>query len=79
MLFEKPIVVSDCIPQAFIVSTYKCGLSFRWNSVEDFTEKIMQIYLHPDLAKEMGKNGKSAVIEHFNSNVFQDNLLNIYK
>jgi len=79
MLFEKPIVVSDCIPQAFIVSTYKCGLSFRWNSVEDFTEKIMQIYLHPDLAKEMGRNGKSAVIEHFNSNVFQDNLLNIYK
>ena len=79
MLFKKPVIVSDCAPQAFVVNTYKCGLVFRWNSVESFCEKVEQIYLNPELAVEMGNNGKTAVTKHFNSTVFTNNLTGIYK
>lgn len=78
MLFKKPVIVSDCKPQAFVVNNYDCGLVFQWDSVESFNNKVIQIYKNPESAIEMGEKGKAAVIKFLNNTVLKNNLLNIY-
>ncbi len=78
MLFEKPIIVSNCSPQESIVNDFKCGLSFEWDSVDDFIEKVNNIYGNPVESIQMGKRGKRAVFEYFNAENLSRGLLSIY-
>jgi len=79
MLFEKPVIVSNCLPQESLIHKYNCGLSFQWNSVESFIDSVIKIYSNPTDANEMGKNGRDAVNKHFNNTVLTSDLLSLYK
>lgn len=78
MLFERPIIVSDCKPQADIVDDEKCGLYFRSGDAVDLADKIQHLANNKNLCKEMGRNGKKAVLEKYNTGVFSYNLINLY-
>ncbi|HOP04317.1 MAG TPA: glycosyltransferase family 4 protein [Tenuifilaceae bacterium] len=66
MLFSKPLIVSDCIPQIEIVENSKCGLVFKSNDANDLAEKVMLLQQNPELRSEMGENGRKAVLEKYN-------------
>ena len=70
MLFEKPIVVSDCQPQVEIVDKHQCGLHFRSEDSEDLAQKIKFLLDHETKAKTMGKNGKVAVMDMYNTEAY---------
>ena len=67
MLFETPVLVSDCTPQLELIEETGAGMVFRNEDVEDLIEKIIYLYQHPEERKHMGENGKKAVLEKYNS------------
>ncbi len=78
MLFERPIIVSDCKPQTEIVDKEQCGLFFRSGDAKDLADKIQYLVNNKNLCEEMGRNGKKAVLEKYNTTVFSKNLINLY-
>jgi putative glycosyltransferase len=66
MLFETPVLVSDCTPQLELVQETLCGLTFHNQDVDDLTDKILYLYNHPEQCKTMGEMGKKAVLSKYN-------------
>lgn len=79
MLFEKPVVASNCIPQEEVISEGNCGLIFQSNNSADLAEKIMELYSDGDMCKDMGQRGKKLVLEKYNLKRYGDKLCNIYR
>ena len=75
MLFERPLIVSDCKPQEKIINEENCGLVFKSSDSSDLAEKIINLYQDKARREEMGKNGKKAVEEKYNTNYFSTNLI----
>jgi glycosyltransferase involved in cell wall biosynthesis len=78
MLFERPVIVSDCIPQARVIENEKCGMVFRSENADDLAGKVETLIKNPNLCFEMGKNGKQAVLLKYNVDAFKQNLLFLY-
>jgi len=78
MLFERPLLVSDCKPQAKIVTEEQCGLVFKSGDSQDLSEKISLLYKNNEQRINMGKNGKKAVEMKYNTDIFGKNLVNLY-
>jgi len=79
MLFEKPLIVSDCAPQIEIVEESSCGVVFRSNDAYDLSEKIKLLYNNPTMCAEMGERGKLAVLDKYNLEVCGKQLEALYK
>jgi len=79
MLFEKPLIVSDCKPQEKIINDENCGVVFRSEDVDDLVEKTEYLIANRELCREMGKNGKKAVLEKYNLENFGKELAKIYE
>ena len=78
MLFEKPIIVSNCQPQVEIVKRHRCGLDFRSGDSNDLATKIESLINNPKLAAEMGKNGKNAVLSTYNTTAYTQDFEAFY-
>ncbi len=78
MLFERPVLVSDCGPQAKVINDEKAGLVHQWDSVKDFSEKVLLLYKDQSLAKKMGVNGRNAVINKYNQENLIKPMINFY-
>lgn len=78
MLFERPIIVSNCKPQAQIVNTEECGLVFESENETDLAKQIKNLYNNPKLRQSMGENGKNAVIKSYNTKKIGENLISLY-
>ncbi|NOX84452.1 MAG: glycosyltransferase family 4 protein [Chlorobi bacterium] len=78
MLFERPVLVSDCKPQADLINKAECGLVFKWDSVEDFAEKVLELFRNKELARKMGINGRREILAHYNLKTTGKNLLKAY-
>jgi len=78
MLFERAVLVSNCGPQQEVIDESKCGLVHKWDSVKDFTEKVLSLYNKPNETTKMGKNGKAAVLNKYNQSELIKPLLNFY-
>jgi len=79
MLLEKPVLVSNCKPQADLVNNEKAGLSHIWDNVNDFTEKVEELFNNPKLRVEMGINGRKAIIEKYSTQKLGENILKSYE
>ena len=77
-LFGKPIIVSNCEPQIRIVEQDKSGLVHLSENADDLAEKILFLKQNPVIAKQMGENGRSAVLNKYNLNVASNELINLY-
>jgi len=67
MLFEKPLLVSDCLPQKEIIEETSCGRYFRNNDADDMAKVIKEMLSSPEDLILMGKRGRKAVIEKYNT------------
>lgn len=79
MMFGKPIIVSNCRPQAKVIQEEKCGLVFESENPGDLAEKIKTLMNNPGLTREMGENGQKAIFNKYNTDIMGENLRNIYK
>ncbi|RUA29949.1 MAG: glycosyl transferase family 1 [Bacteroidetes bacterium] len=78
MLFERPVLVSNCGPQAEVINESKAGLVHQWDSIQDFCDKVLYLYKNRNEADTMGKNGKKAVIEKYNQKELIKPLIRFY-
>lgn len=78
MLFECPVIVSDCKPQQRVVEEAGCGLTFRSEDVDDLIRKTKTLLQDENAATKMGKKGKKVVLEKHNRKAMGKNLINLY-
>jgi len=78
MLFERPVIVSDCLPQQEVIEKEACGLVFANENAEDLASKIEALYNNPALLKEMGTNGREAALTKYHVGAFRKNLEGLY-
>ena len=78
MSFGKPLLVSDAIAQKELVESKKSGLVHQEQNVEDFTEKVLELYKDENLRKSLGENGRQFVQNEFCWEETAKNLLHLY-
>lgn len=78
MIFEKPVISSNCNPLVRIIDETEAGIIFQSNDEDDLTAKIITLYKRPELRNEMGINGKNAVLEKYNWDRTSMNLIKVY-
>jgi glycosyltransferase involved in cell wall biosynthesis len=61
-----------------IVETHKCGICVDPHNVDEISEAIKYLVDHPERAIEMGKNGRNAVLHHYNWDTQKEVLLSLY-
>jgi glycosyltransferase involved in cell wall biosynthesis len=66
MALGKPVIASDCTTQAELISSEKCGVVYQADNIENLIEVVKMFYGNPIIAKQMGANGKSAVLQKWN-------------
>ena len=79
MLLEKPVVATNCNPIQRIIEETKCGLIYENKNSHQLADKIIKLYNSESLRKQMGANGKKAVIEKYNWEKTSENLVSMYK
>ena len=78
LLFERPIVVSNCKPQADVVQQGQCGLVFESNNEQSLAQCILELYSNPSKRAEMGASGKKLVLDEYNLSKFKGALTQLY-
>lgn len=79
MLFEKPLLVSNCGPQKELVEKSNAGLVYIHDSVNDFVKKAEALITNKDLREHLGENGKKNIEEYYNVDKFEKSLLNLFQ
>ncbi|MCH2216154.1 MAG: glycosyltransferase family 4 protein [Flavobacteriales bacterium] len=78
MLFSKPILVSNCIPQEELVNEENCGLVHEDQNPNEFAEKIEWLIKNPERRLKMGIRGREAVLKKYNTTVMGKRILTLY-
>lgn len=79
MLAGIPVIASDFPILQDIVSKEECGLCVNPLDVKAIGEAIEYLATHDEKAKEMGFNGKKAVIERYNWTIEEKKLFDVYE
>ena len=78
MSFAKPVLVSDATAQKKLINRTKSGLVHRERDVNDFANKVLELYNNKELRNELGNNGKSFIENEFCWERVSQNLVDIY-
>ena len=79
MAMGKPVVVSDCPPQAEVVINEKAGLVHEAENPQDLADKIFKLYSDEVLINEMGENASRAVRQKWNWENTSRDFIQMYK
>jgi glycosyltransferase involved in cell wall biosynthesis len=74
-----PVVVWDFLFYRGLVVNEKTGLVARPNDFDGMTDKVLNLLENPQLANEMGKNGRALLETDYNWNKLADNVLTVFK
>ncbi|WP_272150391.1 glycosyltransferase family 4 protein [Tenacibaculum aiptasiae] len=78
MSLGKPLIVSNATAQKKLVEEYNTGLVHKEKDVEDFENKVLELYNNPLLREKLGKNGKGFVQNEFTWDKTSKELINLY-
>lgn len=79
MIMSKPLLVSDCKSMKNLIGEVSCGLVFKANDPHDLAEKAIELIKNPEMCREMGARGRKAVLDKYNWNIDEQELLDIYR
>ncbi|MEQ8525110.1 glycosyltransferase family 4 protein [Gracilimonas sp.] len=78
MYFGLPILGTNCTSVKKLVEKENCGLIYESENTIRFIESVMNLYENRSRAKELGKNGKKAVIEKYSWDKTIQDMLKMY-
>ena len=79
LLSGLPIICTDFILWKEIIDNNNCGICVNPRSVSSIAEAIKYLVDNPEIAFQMGQNGRKAVIEKYNWTYEEKKLINLYK
>ena len=78
MMLACPVVVSSTRPMMRIVADAQCGLVFTERDPRSLAETVCQLR-DPELRRQLGENGKRAVLDRYNWQQTVKALLELYR
>lgn len=79
MAVGLPVIASDFPLWKEIIESNHCGLTVEPRNPKKIAQAIEYLLNNPELRREMGENGKKAVIETYNWEKESEKLLSVYK
>ena len=74
-----PVVISNYSYARKINEKYNCFILVDPGNINDISDALIYLFDNPEIAKEMGQNGRRAVLEEFNWDIEEKNLINLYE
>lgn len=74
-----PVIMSNFQFLQKFNKKYQIGICIDPNSPKQIADAINYLLIHPDKARQMGENGKKAVLEEFNWKIEEKKLLKLYE
>ncbi|MFQ3579823.1 MAG: glycosyltransferase family 4 protein [Bacteroidales bacterium] len=74
-----PVMASDFDLWKSIVEAENCGICVNQKDVNEINQKLNQIIYNTELLKEMGRNGRNAVVNKYNWSIEEKKLISFYK
>lgn len=78
MSFGKPLLVSNATAQKELVEEQNSGLVHLDKDIQDYSDKLMELFKNEALRNELGNNGKNFVRNEFCWEQTSKNLLHLY-
>lgn len=79
MSMGLPVIISDTNYARKLIEEYKFGICVDPEDIEDIANQITYLLSNPSIAKQMGENGKRAVLEKYNWSTEEKKLIELYK
>lgn len=79
MMAGLPLICTDFDLWKEFVERYHCGICVDPQNINEIADAIRYLLGHPEEAKQMGANGRKAVVEEFNWGVEEKKLLALYQ
>jgi glycosyltransferase involved in cell wall biosynthesis len=77
--FGKPMIVSNSDAQQQLIEKHKCGLVFKDRDIEDFENKVLQLYQDKEQYVRLSANAKTAVEKHLKWEILSQELIKTYR
>ena len=78
MLMSLPVVASNFPLYRDVVEIHRCGLTVDPARPQEIARALVYLIEHPHEARQMGANGRRAVLETYNWEKESQKLLQIY-
>ena len=79
MSMGLPVILSKYPFAEKMLKKYKFGIAVDPANIDDVASAIVYLKEHPYEAKQMGENGRRAVLEEFNWGIEEKKLLQLYE
>lgn len=79
MMVQLPLICTDFTLHKAIIDKYQCGICINPNDINAIVNAIQYLMNNPELALEMGRNGRKAILSEYNWCMEEKKLLNLYK
>lgn len=79
MSMSLPVIVSKYSYSLKVLEKYKFGISVDPENVDEIADAIKYLINNPQIAKQMGENGRRAVKDKFNWDVEEKKLCSLYQ
>lgn len=79
MLAGIPVICTDFVLWKNLIEKHQCGICVNADNIEEIEKAIKWLVQHSEEARQMGKNGKEAVLNYYNWNTQEVKLYKIYK
>lgn len=75
----KPVIGADIggIPE--LVINDRSGLTYKYDDIEDLSNKMKELFKNEELVKEFGTNAKKQANELYGKDVYYKNIMSIYE
>lgn len=79
MAASMPVIATDLPPQKIFIKNHFNGLHYTPGNLNELLDSMIYMIQNPDIAKEMGRNGKRFTIEKWNAENQQLKFIQFYK
>lgn len=79
MYLERPVVVTNCRSLERIVTACQCGIVCPYGDVKAAADALIELADNVEMRREMGRNGRRAVLEKYNWEATARPLVDMYQ
>ena len=79
MYYKLPVITGELPPCGYFMNKDEFGYMVKWDSVEEYTDKILFLLNNPIQMRRLGEKGHQLVLEKYNWETEEEKLKDVYK